>query len=292
MSFSSLSELGKRPLVMGVLNVTPDSFSGDGVMKDGVDVLAVALARAEQMIRDGADILDVGGESSRPGFEPVNAKEEIRRVVPVIEALRLRFAHVPVSVDTTKPAVAEAALDAGVCIINDISGERQDRAMLELAAHRGAYLVLMHNGSEVDAVVSDARLGGMYEACASHDIVADVRCQLTEQAERALATGVKRERILLDPGLGFGKTVEQNLRLINEMDKLVALGFPVLAGPSRKSFIGRTLDTLVGERLEGTAAVVAACVMRGAAVLRVHDVKEMARVVKMTAAIAQSSRIS
>ncbi len=288
MTALSLSDLGRRPLVMGILNITPDSFSGDGLMAEE-NFLDAALHQATKMAEDGAELLDIGGESSRPGSVPVSAEEEMRRVVPVIEIVRRSLPSVPLSIDTVKPEVAEAALRAGAIMINDISGARQDPAMLTLAARSGAYLSLMHNSSRPDAVESDARLGGMYEAGGSQDIVGDVRRHLKEQAERALSAGVAREKIILDPGLGFGKTVEQNLRLINELDRLKTLGFPLLAGPSRKSFIGRALDLPVEERLEGTAAAVAVCVMRGASILRVHDVREMARVVKMTTAISTSN---
>jgi dihydropteroate synthase len=272
---------------MGIVNVTPDSFSGDGLMTEN-DFVAGALRQATYMVADGAALLDVGGESSRPGSSPVNADEEIRRTVPVIAALRQAFPAIPLSIDTVKPLVAETALKAGASIINDISGTQQDPAMRTLAAESGVYLVLMHNGSEAHAVEKDSRLGAMYEAPAYGDIIDDVRHQLSELAAQALAAGVKRERIIIDPGLSFGKTVEQNLRLINELDKLKTLGFPLLAGPSRKSFIGRVLDLPVEERLEGTAAAVAACVLRGADILRVHDIKAMARVVKTAAAIARA----
>lgn len=275
---------------MGILNVTPDSFSGDGLMGAN-DALTAALRQAGQMIADGADILDVGGESTRPGASPMNADEEIRRTIPVIEALRREMPQIPLSIDTMKPEVAVKALDAGATIINDISGTRQDPAMLTLAAQRGAYLVLMHNSSNANDVTNDARLGAMYDAHVSGDIVNDVNNQLKALAENAINAGVARDKIILDPGLGFGKMVEQNLRLMNELDKLKELGFPVLAGPSRKSFIGRTLDLPVDDRLEGTAACVAVCVMRGASILRVHDVKEMSRVAKMTVATV-SSKIS
>lgn len=285
--------LGKRPLIMGILNITPDSFSGDGLMVmppptaeiRRSSVIEAVLQQARRMIADGADILDIGGESSRPGSIPVSAEDEIERTAPVVEALHERFPLTPLSIDTVKPDVAKAALDKGACIINDISGTNQNPDMLKLASGTGAYIVLMHNSSQSNAVLQDPRLGSMYEAPASGDIVRDVTEQLNRLAENALKAGIKRERIILDPGLGFGKTVEQNLRLINELDKFAALGFPVLSGPSRKSFIGRTLDLSVEDRLEGTCAAIAISVMRGASILRVHDVKAMARVAKMTQAV-------
>lgn len=278
-------DFARRPYVMGIVNVTPDSFSGDGLI-NREDAFAAALAQAERMIADGADMLDIGGESSRPGSTSVSVEEEIRRTAPVIAAIHEKHPSLPLSIDTVKTEVAAAALKAGAVIINDISGDRQEPAIRKLAAAQGAYLVLMDNRSSAEAVTRDARIGGVYQAPASADIVAEVRDDLRNLADTAMADGVAKERIILDPGYGFGKTVEQNLRLVNELDKLVALGFPVLAGPSRKSFIGLTLDAPVEDRLEGTAAVVAACVLRGAAILRVHDVKEMAKVVKMVHAIA------
>ena len=286
-----LPDLGLRPLVMGILNVTPDSFSGDGLMVEQNYVVA-ALLQGKQMVADGADILDIGGESSRPGATPVSIDEEIRRTIPVIAALCSKFPSLPISIDTVKPEVAAAAVEAGASIINDISGAKQNPAMPTLAAKCGVYLALMHNSSKANAVAEDKRLGAMYEAPTTEDIVDDVRRQLSDFAERAGAAGVARERIILDPGLGFGKTIEQNLRLINELDKLKTLGFPILAGPSRKSFIGRILDLPLNDRLEGTAAAVAVCVLRGADILRVHDVKEVARVVKMTAALTRQTKTS
>jgi dihydropteroate synthase len=276
--------LGRRTLVMGILNVTPDSFSGDGLLKQP-DFAAAALGQAERMIADGAGILDIGGESTRPGYIPVSADEEIRRTAPVIEAIHARWPDLPISIDTMKPAVAAAALEAGACLINDISGTAVDPAMLSLAAARGVYLVVMHNRSEGGAVTSDARLGNAYQAPVYNDIVADVLRDLRGMAGRAQAAGIAPERIILDPGLGFGKTVAQNLRLMDELDKIKTVGFPVLAGPSRKSFIGRVLDAPPDDRLEGTAAAVTICTLRGADILRVHDVKAMARVVKMARAI-------
>lgn len=272
---------------MGVLNVTPDSFSGDGLLAGG-DLTAAALQQAERMVRDGADLLDVGGESSRPGSIPVSVDEEIRRTIPVLTALHAALPSVPLSIDTVKPRVAAAALESGASIINDVAGDNQDPAMLALAAKSGAYLVLMHNGSKASAVEPNRRLGTVYTAPVYQDVVEDVLGALNALATRAIAAGIAPARIILDPGLGFGKTVKQNLRLINELDKLKMLGFPVLVGPSRKGFIGRALDLPVDDRLEGTAAVVTACVLRGAAILRVHDVKEMARTAKMAVAIRKA----
>lgn len=281
------SGLGSFPAIMGILNVTPDSFSGDGLMVED-DYVAASVRLAEQMIADGAGILDIGGESSRPGSVPINAEEEKQRVIPVIMAIRRKFPDVPISIDTVKPGVAAAALKTGANIINDISGEKHGSAMYELAAKSGCHLVVMHNGSEAAVFETDEKLGNMYGPVEYEDVIAEVLNSLKRLAQKALDAGVLESRILVDPGLGFGKTVEQNLRLVNNLNKLKALGFPVLVGPSRKSFIGRTLRLPPGERLEGTAAVAAASVLRGADIIRVHDVKEIARVVKMAAAIRNS----
>ncbi len=287
----TLPFLRQRPLIMGILNATPDSFSGDGLLGPNGSS-AATLRQAELMVANGADIIDIGGESTRPGASPVSADEELRRTIPVIEALRRQMPVVPLSIDTMKPEVAAQAATAGATIINDVSGTQQAPSMLKLAARHGVYLVLMHNSSHADAVIKDAHLGAMYEAPSSGDIVSDVKNQLKALANNAIKAGIAPDKIIIDPGLGFGKTVEQNLRLMNELDKLKELGFPVLAGPSRKSFIGRTLDLPVDDRLEGTAACVAACVMRGADILRVHDVKELARVASMANAISRTSTIS
>jgi dihydropteroate synthase len=282
---------------MGIINVTPDSFSGDGLLSDA-DYVARAVALAEAMIADGADILDIGGESSRPGFEPVSAEEEIRRVIPVIAVIKNKLGStpvathvVPIAVDTVKAQVAERALQAGAAIINDVSALAGDTRMGGIAARYGATVVLMHNRAAGNAVSFDAKIGGRYEAPQYGDVVADVARELGARVDFALAAGVARDKIILDPGIGFGKTPEQNLMLIAQLGRIKALGFPVLAGPSRKSFIGHVLDAAVDERLEGTAACIAVSVMQGADIVRVHDVKFMARVVKMAAALRDSGAL-
>ncbi len=280
----------KKPLVMGIINVTPDSFSGDGIPPTA-DYVERVTALAEQMIADGVDILDIGGESSRPGSAPVPAEEEIRRVVPVIAALKKKFGSTPIAVDTVKADVAEKAVQAGAVIINDISALAGDARMGEVAARTNAEIVLMHNRAKANAVSHDAKVGGQYDAPLYEDIVADVVRDLKERIEAAEKAGVARNKIILDPGIGFGKTPEQNLALIAQLRKIKELGFPVLIGPSRKSFIGHTLGATVDERLEGTAACVAAAVLQGANIVRVHDVKFMARVVKMAAALKNAQAL-
>ena len=252
-----------RVLIMGILNVTPDSFS------DGGRFLSpdAAVERALAMEKEGADIIDVGGESSRPGAEPVPVEEELRRVLPVLERLRGKL-RIPISIDTTKAEVAEAALRAGASIVNDISALRFDPAMAPLVAKFGAGLVLMH-------MLGTPKT--MQQAPHYEDVVTEVRDFLAERAQYAQSQGIPREAIAVDPGIGFGKTVEHNLELLRRLPELVELGFPVLVGPSRKSFIGAILGFGVEERLEGTLAACAVAVVRGADILRVHDVKEVRR---------------
>jgi dihydropteroate synthase len=268
---------------MGIVNVTPDSFSGDGIAPYD-DYIARAVEQARQMVADGADILDIGGESSRPGSVPVSAGEEIRRVVPVIEAIK--DLGVPVAVDTVKADVAELALQAGADIINDISALGDPRMAAVVAAHK-AKLVLMHN--RAGAVGQDAKIGGQFGAPVYQDFISDVASDLSQRVDAALAAGIARDKIILDPGVGFGKTPQQNVQLIARLSDFRKLGFPLLMGVSRKSFIGAILDTPVGERLEGTAACVTACVLNGADILRVHDVKLMSRIVKMATALRDAA---
>ncbi|MCC6470253.1 MAG: dihydropteroate synthase [Alphaproteobacteria bacterium] len=282
---------GRRTYVMGIVNVTPDSFSGDGVMR-GDDATASALAQARQFVADGADILDIGGESTRPGGQPVAAEDEARRVVPAIRAIAQALPQVPISVDTFKAAVAEAALDAGASIVNDVWGLRADPAMAGLAARRGAGVVLMHNRSTPADPALDRRLGPRFTGAKYADLIADVSRELQALADAALAAGIARENIVLDPGIGFGKNTAQNLELLNRMDAFKALGFPILSGPSRKSFIGYTLGLPPDQRVEGTAATVAISIARGADIVRVHDVREMARVARMTDAIVRPVGLS
>ncbi len=279
-----LTTLGQRPLIMGIINVTPDSFSGDGLLLSE-DYVRDATNRALQMIADGADMIDIGGESTRPGAVPTSINEEIRRTIPVIEAIHKARPDIPLSIDTMKPDVAKVALEAGATILNDVSGHNQDPQMRALARDHKAFLVLMHNAASVQAVAQSQVIGGEYLSPAQDATTADVARDLASLAATAMDEGISREKIILDPGVGFGKTLEQNLALINHLDHFLPLGFPLLLGPSRKSFIGRVLDLPAEERLEGTAAAVAVGTMRGASILRVHDVRFMARVARMTRAL-------
>lgn len=274
-----IARRGVRTLVMGILNVTPDSFSDGGLYLDTES----AVARAEQMVADGADILDVGGESTRPATfrsqAPLPVEEELERILPVISALHASLPQVPISVDTYKAAVALRAVEAGAAMVNDISAMRADPAMAATVAALGVPVCLMHLLGLPMAIPSDPVYG---------DVVRDVCDHLRARAEVALSAGIAPENIVLDPGIGFGKTVEQNLELLRRQRELLAPGYPLLLGTSRKSTIGKVLGGLPPEdRLEGTAATVALSIANGAAIVRVHDVREMARVARMTDAIVR-----
>ncbi len=264
--------LGERTLVMGLLNVTPDSFAGSTSQEN-------AVMHGLRLFEEGADWVDVGGESTRPGARPVPADEECRRVVGVIEALVRRGAG-PISIDTTKAAVAKAALDAGADIVNDVSGFGYDPAMAALVAARGVPAVLMHlRGAFAD----------VHKAPAYRDVMAEVKSELALALARAERAGVPRDRTLVDPGIGFSKDASHSLETLRRLPELSALDHPILVGPSRKSFIGRVLDLPVERRLLGTAAAVASCVLLGAHVVRVHDVREMLEVVQVCDAIRGSA---
>ena len=279
-------EWGKRTYVMGILNVTPDSFSGDGILQRK-DQIAAAVSQAQQFAEDGADIIDIGGESTRPGSTPVTEAEELARVVPVIEAVRKEIS-LPISVDTYRASVAEAALAAGANWINDVWGFRMDSRIARVAAEANCPVVLMHNRSKPKDVAQEERLGGRYVGVDYDDLITDIKRELGESIELALQAGVKEESIILDPGVGFGKTVSQNLQIVDQIDQFKVMGYPILLGTSRKSFIGYTLDLPPEERLEGTAATVAIGIDRGADIVRVHDVKSIVRLAKMTDAIVRS----
>jgi len=264
---------------MGVVNVTPDSFS------DGGRFLApeAAIAHGRALVEAGADLLDIGGESSRPGAEPVPAEVELARVLPVIAGLA-RHVAVPLGVDTTKAAVARAALAAGASLVNDISALRFDPALAGVVAEAGAAVVLMH----MRGTPRDMQQGEIVYA----DVVAEVRAFLAEALARAEAAGIPRGRVLLDPGLGFGKTVEHNLALLGGLPALLELGAPLVVGPSRKAFLGALLGAEVGERQWGTAAAVAAAVLGGAHVVRVHEVGPMRQVARVAWAVREGRAAS
>ncbi len=261
-----------RVAIMGVLNVTPDSFS-DGGLWLAPDA---AVARGIEMVGEGAALVDVGGESTRPGAEPVSEAEELRRVIPVIEALTKRI-EVPISIDTRKPGVARRAITAGACMVNDTSGEECDRAMDEVVARSGAAIVVMHSRG----VPATMRSLTQYS-----DVVTCVSRFLRGRAAQLTEAGVAPSSVAVDPGFGFAKTGEQSLELLRRLDEIVGLGYPVLIGTSRKSFIGQVLRLPEDQRLEGTAATVAWAIAKGVHMVRVHDVGSVARVVDMTEAIA------
>jgi dihydropteroate synthase len=269
--------LGERTLVMGVLNVTPDSFFDGGRFASP----EAALAHGLHLFEAGADIVDVGGESTRPGSAPIAPEEEIRRVVPVLEGLRRRGAGL-LSIDTTKAEVAAAALDAGADLVNDVSGFRFDPGLARVAARRGVPAVAMH---------LRGRFATMHERPRYHDVMGEVVAELRESLALAEAAGLPRDRVIVDPGIGFAKDAEHSLEALQRLPELAVLDRPVVVGPSRKSFLGKVLDRPVGERLFGTAAAVAACVLGGAHLVRVHDVEEMVQVVKVCDAILASSPV-
>ncbi len=260
---------GKRTFVMGIINVTPDSFSGDGLLGR----LDEVVRRAQEMVEAGADILDVGGESTRPGHTPVPAEEELERVVPAIRAIREALPDVPISVDTNKAVVAEAALAAGANLINDVRGLTGDPEMAAVAARTGVPVVIMH-----DLPIERPE-----------DLIPRLVRDLAQRIERALAAGVQWERIIIDPGFGFGKEPELNLLMLRRLRDLTVFGRPILVGTSRKRTIGYVLGTPPEERVEGTAATVALAIANGADIVRVHDVKQMVRVVRMSDAIVRGT---
>ena len=279
---------GSRTYVMGILNVTPDSFSGDGLIAKG-DAVDAAVAQARDFLASGADILDVGGESTRPGSAPVSADEEVERVVPIIHAIRENFPEAIISIDTYKAQVAEEAIKAGAHMINDVWGLRADDGLALVAAKYKTPVILMHNRSNPASVEVREKFGNAYVGAEYQDLLVDVKRELMKSVVIAQNAGIAESHIVLDPGVGFGKTREHNLELIDRLGEIREMGYPVLLGTSRKSFIGFTLDLPADQRVEGTAATVAVGIARGADMIRVHDVKEMARVAKMTDAIVRRS---
>ena len=254
-------KLGQSTLIMGILNITPDSFS-DGGQFNGIEA---AVSRAKQMMEEGADLIDIGGESTRPGHEPISEEEELQRILPVIEAIHREAPHIPISVDTYKAEVARKAIQAGAHIINDIWRGIKDPEMLPVAAELGCPIILMHNRTEPD-----------YQ-----NLMKDIVRDLKESVELALRAGVQAHSIWLDPGIGFAKNMEENLQVMAQLDQLVELGYPVLLATSRKRFIRSVLDLPVDDVVEGTAATVAFGIAQGCQIVRVHDVKEIKRTVKM-----------
>ena len=248
--------------------------------------ISKTLEQAQQFVEAGCDILDVGGESTRPGAQTVGVEEEMKRILPIIRALTSEF-QLPISIDTYRAAVAEAAFQAGACMLNDVWGLKADPEIAGVAAKADVPVILMHNRSSwVQSEVKE-RLGGRYVGVPYENLLEDVKRELMESVEIAHRAEIQDEKIILDPGIGFGKTVEQNLELLNRVDEIRSLGYPVLIGASRKSFIGYTLDVPPDQRVEGTAAAVAVSIVRGADIVRVHDVAYMQRVVHMTDAIVR-----
>ena len=260
-------EWGRRTYVMGIVNVTPDSFSGDSLADRYIEAV---VARAVAMVAAGADVIDVGGESTRPGHRPVAAEEELRRVVPAITALAAAI-DVPISIDTSKAVVAEAALRAGARIVNDVRGLTADPEIAAVAAAAGAPVVIMHD-RKVERV---------------ERLIPDVTRELAARIDRALAAGIPWEHVIVDPGFGFGKVAELNLVLLRRLRELTALGRPILAGTSRKSTIGRVLGVGPEDRVEGTAATVALAIANGADIVRVHDTRAMSRVARVADAVVR-----
>jgi dihydropteroate synthase len=265
-------DFSQKTFIMGILNVTPDSFSDGGQYFDA----ASAIRRAVQMVADGADIIDIGGESTRPGSEPVGREEELRRTIPVIQSLA-KDIKVPISIDTCKAEVAKKALDAGASMVNDISGLRFDPGLKKVVAEYNVPVVIMH----IKGTPRDMQKNPVYEA-----LLPEISDYFREEIEIAGEAGIPEDRMIIDPGIGFGKTFAHNLEIIHRLQELTLHEKPLLIGPSRKAFIGKILgDARPGERVEGTAAAVAVSIMNGANIVRVHDVKEMSRVAKVADAI-------
>ena len=281
-----MPEWGKCTYIMGIINLTPDSFSGDGLAVNE-NYLSHAISLAEEFVRDGADILDIGAESSRPGSEPVSAQTELARLLPVLEVLLEKDLPVLVSIDTWKSTVAEKCLEMGANWVNDIWGLTADPGLAVVIAKQKAGVILMHNRSKSGEFRDLGDLGKSYDGAQYDDFMLEIKAGLQHSIDSAHSAGIADEKIILDPGIGFGKSQVQNLALINRLDELKTLGFPLLVGPSRKSFIGRVLDLPVEDREEGTAAAVAVSIVRGADIVRVHDVRKMSRIARMADAIVR-----
>ena len=280
-------DFSKRTYIMGIINVTSDSFSGDGILNNQ-DAIHAAVEQAQRFVDAGADILDIGGESTRPGSQPVTAEEEQERVLPVVRAITSSGLDAIISIDTYKASVAEAAVKAGAHWINDVWGLHADPNLAEIAARNRTPLVLMHNRSKPSNAQLQELLGGRYIGVVYQELIEDIKRELMDSVSIARSASVEDEMIILDPGIGFGKTVEQNLELIRRLDELKSLGFPILLGPSRKSFIGYTLNLPPDQRLEGTLAACVLGIQAGANILRVHDVEAVVRAARITDAILRA----
>lgn len=276
-----------KTLIMGILNITPDSLSGDGLMIKG-DYINNALRQAEAFIKAGADILDIGGESTRPGADPISAEEELDRVIPVIEMLK-KHTSTPLSIDTTKATVANDAIKRGAVIINDVSGLMKDPDMIKIACRANVYVVVMH--SNPNGSVEKTNLGGRYLTSHYENVVEEVFKELEQLTLHAISHGIKKEHIIVDAGIGFGKTVEENLQLLNNLQTFTQLEYPLLLGVSRKSVIGYTTNAPVDKRLGGSIAANTLGVLKGAKILRVHDVEETVQAVRFTEAVLKSSQL-
>lgn len=264
-----------QPKLMGILNITPDSFSGDGVLKKG-DFIAAAISQAELFIKQGADIIDIGGESTRPGATPVSLEEELKRVIPVICAIRSRFS-IPLSIDTTKAEVAAQAIKAGITIINDVSGLLMDPYMIELTIQHQIPIIIMHSQQAKRVSQCD----NPHSLDTEKNIVERIKYELEHLSIHAIGKGVKPSQIILDPGIGFGKSAIENLTLVANLDQLKSLGYPVLLGVSRKSFIGHITEAAVENRLPGSLAAATVGILRGADIIRAHDVPETKQVIDL-----------
>ncbi len=270
-----------RTKIMAILNVTPDSFSGDGVLQDREATVQYALSRVHKFIACNADILDVGGESTRPGADDVSLEEEIQRVIPVIHAIRQHY-DIPISIDTTKSKVAREALAAGANIINDVSGLMMDPDMAEVAREYKVPVVIMHSQQSILPNAFHSMSGS---ANRNYNIASEVADDLERMAIHAISRGILRQQIILDPGIGFGKTAQESLCLIHNLDRIKALGYPVLLGASRKSFIGKTCQSSVHQRVPGSLAALSVGILKGADIVRVHDVEESVQAAKVVDAI-------
>ena len=264
--------LGKHTCLMGVLNITPDSFSKDGLLKKKYSFLSSIVKKAKEMVADGANILDIGGESSRPGAAPVPSQEEMKRIIPVIEALVDKI-NIPLSVDTCKPEVAKEALKAGASMINNIQGTQLTSFMLKVVYDYDAAIILMHMRGKPRTMQRNVKY---------NDLIGEIKDALRSSVKKCLDFGIKSDKMIIDPGIGFGKSVEQNFEIINRLNEFHQLGCPILLGPSRKSFIGKALKKDVSDRLYGTLAAVTAGIINGAHIVRVHDVKETKDAVKIS----------